>query len=224
MLINKTSMENINTFSNRYPLIGPTMWTLSLQYYLTQIMVAHAWPIPYSALQNTISDLGNTACGMYAGRFVCSPLHDYMNASFIALGLFMMAGSLLIYQEFRETKGSLVGFSLMALAGFGTILVGVFPENTISSLHALGAFLPFLFGNIALLILGLTLDIPRWLRIYTLASGVVALTGFVLFSTHNYLGLGIGGMERITAYPQTMWLTVFGLYISRNHFRLSNNT
>src|SRR4051812_21773515 len=117
----------VAAFNDKYPMIGPLVWVLSAQYFLIQIIVASAWSLAYSWKFNVISDLGNTACGQYAGRYVCSPDHALMNASFILLGITMAAGSLLIYQEFKESRASLVGFSLMALAGFGTMLVGLFP-------------------------------------------------------------------------------------------------
>lgn len=192
---------------------------LSIQYYLIQIQTALAWPKPYSWLHNTISDLGNTGCGNYAGRFVCSPLHELMNSSFITLGFTMALGSLLIYQEFKQSRASLIGFSFMAIAGLGTILVGLYPENTLSSLHALGAALPFFVGNVGILVLGINLDLPWRLRLYTLSSGGVALAALLFFSRQQYLGLGVGGMERLVAYPQTLWLIAFGIYISHNHLR-----
>jgi hypothetical membrane protein len=192
--------RKIKTFTDRYPLVGPTIWILSVQYYLIQIIVARAWQVPYSALHNTISDLGNTACGNYGAQFICSPLHSLMNASFITLGLTMMAGSPLIYQEFKESRANLTGFGSMALAGFGTVLVGLFPENTVSALHSLGAFLPFLVGNLGIVVLGFSLDIPKPLRLYTLATGIIALIALAFFTTNHYLGLGIGGMER---HPET---------------------
>jgi hypothetical membrane protein len=216
----------VKTFTDRYPIIGPAMWMLSIQYYLTQIVVAASWKVHYSLAHNTISDLGNTSCGLYGGRFVCSPLHGLMNASFITLGIFMATGSLLVYQEFKERIGTLVGFSFMAIAGIGTLLVGTFPENTINILHFTGALLPFFVGNVGIVILGFTLDIPKPLRLYTLVSGFIALISLIFFVTHTYLGIGTGGMERLTAYPQTMWLIVFGIYISKNHImkRLNNHS
>lgn len=209
----------IKTFTDRYPLIGPSFWILSVQYFVTQLVVAHAWSRPYSLTQNTISDLGNSVCGPYGSRFVCSPLHNWMNASFIVLGLFMIVGSTLIYHEFHRSWGSAVGFGCMAVAGIGTVLVGLFPENTISSLHIIGAALPFLVGNIGLVVLGTALSLPRLLRYYTILSGAIALFALALLLTNNYLGIGLGGMERITAYPQTVWLIVFGIYMSSNHSR-----
>lgn len=191
----------------------------SIQYFITMAVVGMAWATHYSILNNTISDLGNTACGVYSGRYVCSPLHAWMNASFIILGLTMAIGSILIYHEFRRTLASAVGFGCMALAGIGTIVVGLFAENTLSSLHEFGAALPFVVGNLALIILGLALDMPKLLRFYTLASGFISLTAFGFFITHHYLGLGIGGMERLVANLQTIWLIVFGIYMSKSHFR-----
>jgi hypothetical membrane protein len=209
--------RRMRIFVDRYPLVGPALWILSIQYFIVQLIVASQWTSPaYSLAINTISDLGNTVCGPYGGRYVCSPLNPLMNASFIILGLTMFQGAALIYYEFRRNVGSLIGFSFMALAGFGTLIVGLFPENTISQLHFLGALLPFLIGNIGIVILGISLNTPKWLRIFSVIAGSVSVIALGFFITHTYLGLGIGGMERIVAYPQTVWLIVFGLYISKN--------
>lgn len=213
----------IRTFTDKYPFVGPIFWMVSIQYYIIQVVVATAWMVHYSLTQNTISDLGNTACGSYGGRFVCSPLHSLMNASFITLGFTMIFGATLIYQEFKETRGSLTGFVFMSAAGLGTLIVGLFPENSINILHIMGAALPFLVGNIGLVILGSVLDMPRSVRTYTLISGVISLIALIFFIFHIYFGLGIGGTERLVAYPQTMWLIVFGIYISSNHIKSQNN-
>jgi len=210
--------KKVATFTDKYPYVGPIIWILCVQYYIAQVVVAAAWTNPFSLSANVISDLGNSACGLYSGRLVCSPFHGLMNASFILLGLTMAVGSLLIYQEFKETTSSRLGFTGMAVAGVGAILVGLFPENTIAALHYGGASLTFLIGNLAIVLLGNVLELPKALKVYTILSGLVALIALVLFTGGIYLGLGAGGMERLTAYPQTTWLIVFGLYISRNHF------
>jgi hypothetical membrane protein len=210
--------KKIKVFTDKYPLIGPTFWIISAQYFIVQLIVALGWPIHYSFSKDAISDLGNTICGMYGPRYVCSPFYSWMNISFIVLGATMIAGSTLIYQEFRKNNANKLAFWLMAFAGFGTILVGVFPENTIGYFHSVGALLPFLFGNIALLIFGFSLGLSGKFKIYTIASSLVALIALPLFLTHNYLGLGLGGMERLVAHPQTVWLTAFGFYMSKDRF------
>jgi len=207
--------KRVSTFRDQYPWLGPLLWISSIQQFIAMLVVAATWPTHYSFFNNTISDLGNTACSSYGGHYVCSPLHAWMNASFIVLGVTMAAGSALIYHEFKPRKLRALGFTLMAASGVGTSLVGLFPENTISSLHILGATLPFVFGNISLIVLGLWLEMPRSLRFYTILSGAVALTAAILFVTHHYLGIGIGGMEHLTANLQTIWLIVFGIYISK---------
>src|SRR5207237_1098313 len=125
-------------------------WFLSVQYFLFQFVVAHAWNLQYSLAHNTISDLGATVCGQFNGRYVCSPQHGLMNLSFVLLGVTMFLGAGLIYHEFKKTKLSAIGFAAMGLAGFGTLIVGLSPENVNGMLHILGAFLPFLIGNIGL--------------------------------------------------------------------------
>jgi hypothetical membrane protein len=205
-------------FIDRYPLIGPTFWIVSVQYVFSQLYVAAGWINPsYSWANNAISDLGNTACGIYSNRIVCSPRHYIMNTSFIVLGATMIAGSLLIYREFHNNRFSFVSFIGMGLAGFGTILVGVFPENTVAPLHATGAVLALLIGNLAIVGIGVNLPIGRVLRLYTVLSGAIALLAFFLYVTNHNLGLGMGGMERLAGYPQTLWLIIFGLYMTRNH-------
>lgn len=195
--------------------LGPILWISSLQYFIIQIVVANASATPFSWQKNPISDLGNTACAEYSARFVCSPQHDLMNFSFLLLGLTMVFGSVLIAQQYSKKQRA--GFYLLMLAGFGTILVGMFPENTIAGVHTLGAALPFLFGNIALIILGLHLKLPRVLQVYTLASGLIALTALVFYLSHIYFGLSQGGVERLVAYPQTIWMIVFGVFLLRKN-------
>jgi hypothetical membrane protein len=189
---------------------GAFVWLSSLQYFVVQAIVAAAWELPYSWRLNAISDLGAVGCGPFDGRSVCSPLNGVMNASFILLGLAMAAGSLLLHRELRRSR---TGFSLMALAGIGAMLVGVFPEDTIYWAHIAAADVVFLLGNVALIVFGLTLSVPRWFSWYSIASGTAALVALVLFLTHHRFFLELGGMERLVAYPQTIWLIVFAVLV-----------
>ena len=43
--------------------------------------------------------------------------------------------------------------------------------------------------------------------------GTVALIALVLYATGIYLGLGVGGMERILVYPDILWALGFGGWI-----------
>ncbi len=211
-------MKRITAFARRYPLLGPLLWLASLQYLIVQPFVAAAWPVSYSWKNHFISDLGNTVCGTYSGLYVCSPLHSVMNLSFVVFGITIATGSVLLYAQFQRTKLSLFGFFLMFLAGLGTILVGLFPENTVASLHVFGAILGLGVGNIAIVVIGLALKtIHPLLRYYSIATGIICLLAFALFASDYYLGLGRGGIERVASYPFAVWMAVFGAYHLRRN-------
>ncbi len=202
--------------------LGASLWILSIQYFVTQFVVARAWKNSFSLTDNTISDLGNTACATYGKMYVCSPLHHWMNASFILLGIFQASGGLILCKRAINNKTKNLGFDFIVLAGIGTILVGIFPENTVIQLHMIGAALPFLIGNLGLILLGPNLKVPNILRVYTWVSGIISLVALLLLVTHNYLSIGNGGMERLTAYPQTIWLIVIGIYILCQNSQIDN--
>jgi hypothetical protein len=87
--------------TTRGPRAGAAVWTLAVQFFVAQAVVQSAWTAPYSLAENYISDLGNTSCGPYAysaevSRYVCSPWHAWMNASFVALGLTIVVGAALV--------------------------------------------------------------------------------------------------------------------------------
>ncbi|MBW4079370.1 MAG: DUF998 domain-containing protein [Acidobacteria bacterium] len=178
-------------------------------------MAALQWSPPYNVSRDTISDLGITTCGRFNARYVCSPLHQVMNLSFVLLGVTMVMACTLLQHLFSTVRSRWrnTGFILVGIGGFGVILVGIFPEDTIPFLHGIGAALPFLLGNIGVVVLGFSLPVLRGFRLFTLMSGFVALVAVAFYATGHFLGLGEGGIERVVAYPQTIWLIAFGVHL-----------
>ena len=217
--------NRVNSFTDTLPWLGPLLFILSTLYFLAQVAVAWVWVPPYSFANNTISDLGNTACHGTTYSNVCSPRWPLMDTAFVFLGLVMAVGSLFIYQEFNyadkkdpKRRAAFAGFSLLALGGIGAIMVGVFPENKVGIFHAVGAGIAIVAGNLGILILGLALiSIPEGLRTFMRLVSVLALIAAICFASSQFFGLGKGTMERVAAYPMTVWLIVFGMYISRTH-------
>ena len=201
-------------------LVGALLWISSLQYFIIQLIVISAWTVPHSWANNFISDLGNTECGDYAGLAVCSPLHPLMNLSFVIFGVTMAFGSVFLKRTFASSRFSRAAFILMMFSGIGTVMVGLFPENTVNSLHVVGAFLGLGIGNLSVLLLGISLNrIHVIMRTYTIVSAMMSLGAFALFSLEVHLGLGRGGMERLISYPFTIWMVTFGLYALLSHSR-----
>lgn len=200
-------------YSGRHPRLGPVLYLSSIQFFVVQVIVAWQWSPPYSVSRDTISDLGNTACGTWSGHFVCSPLHGLMNVSFVVLGMSMALGSALVARHFAGNRAAVVGLTAMAVSGMGVVVVGAFPENSVPAFHGLGAAVPFVAGNAALIVLASALRIPVFLRLYTFSSGALALLALVSYASSYDAGLGQGGIERVVAYPQVIWLVVAGLYL-----------
>ena len=201
--------------------LGAIAWISSAQFFVAQFVVQSAWTTPFSLTRNYISDLGNTACGPLpadSGMYVCSPWHAAMNASFIVIGVTVVLGAALIRNAFRHARLWWWGLALVALGGFGFVLVGLFPENVNFPPHRLGATLQFVCGNLGQVVIGASLLGSRpWQRWggYSITSGVVGLLATTLFASGHYLGMGIGGMERLAAYPLPLWTIVMGIVLWR---------
>ena len=195
---------------------GAILWASSIQFFIAQVIVAIGWTTSYSLATRYISDLGNTACAPYpAGSFtyVCSPWHVGMNASFALLGVTMCAGAVLIAETFRAGVLRATGLGLIAVAGIGVFLVGLFPENENIAAHTLGAGLNFVCGNLGMVVLGVAGVEPRVRRGFDLLTASLGLSGLLgtwLFVSGLFLGIGQGGMERVAAYPLTVWLILAG--------------
>ena len=217
--MNNRSSSTPSTNSTRTIWRGALIWTLAIQFFIAQAIVQAAWTTPFSLSANYISDLGNTSCGPYpidSNMYVCSPWHAWMNASFIVQGVIILAGIALISGAFPAGRARTIGMALLALAGPGSILVGLFPENVNITPHTIGAAAHFVSGNLGIAVLGTALAATRRrLALFSLASGLVGLLATALFISGNYLSLGIGGMERVAAYPLPLWLIVAGAVMLR---------
>ncbi len=222
--------RRVGKLHNDFPFLGPVVFISSALYFYVQIFVAWVFNpshMAYNLVSNTISDLGNTACGPYGTQYVCSPRHLYMNVAFIFLGIVMGGGSMLLYHEFEDRGGAeqnaaFIGFLFMGVGGIGAVLVGVFPENTNATMHKIGAALAIGLGNLGIFVLGAVLSgLPEAMRRYMLVFSTISLTAMALFALHKYFGIGAGTMERIAAYPESIWLITFGLYVWRFRPRAS---
>jgi hypothetical membrane protein len=206
--------------------MGPAIVVLSSWYFAAQVLAAWVFRPQYSFVSNQISDLGNTACPPPHSN-ICSPQYVVMDASIAILGLAMIVGAILIFSEFsfsqhrRERAAALAGFVCMALGGLGAILVACVPENVNTAhLHTVGTAMAIGFGQLAILILGLVLrEIPDWLREFMIVTSLFVLLAGISIAGKHQFGIGGGALERLAQYPESVWLILFGFYISRNHYR-----
>jgi hypothetical membrane protein len=195
--------------------VGGAAWVLTALYFIGQIVAQAAWTTSYSLLDNRVSHLGSTACGRtVANTLICSPLHAVMNLTFVLTGVLILVGLFLTRSIWPRRRLTAWGLVLLGVAGAGTILVGLSPENVNVMLHVIGA-LNIPAGNVAMILLGLAIwRDRREMAGFSVVAGVVGLLGmlagpFLVILT----GHGGGLAERIALYPLIVWLIVCGLAI-----------
>ncbi|WP_168714293.1 DUF998 domain-containing protein [Streptomyces sp. A1136] len=189
-----------------------------VQFFVIHGIAESAWARPYSRARNNISDLGNAHCALLSEpepRYVCSPAHGLMNASFVTLGALLVVGVAMTRGAlWRRGPGAAAVKLLLAGAGAGFVLAGLAPADVDENQHVIGALLIMGTGNIGLLLAGFglasTISGPwRWA---TVLLGSTAITAFGLFLSGHYLDLGMGGMERVAAFPLLAWALAIGVH------------
>ncbi len=99
---------------------------------------------------------------------------------------------------------------LLGLAGLGAILVGLIPE-TQGLPHAIAAGMVFLCGGFCA-ITGYNVFRGPFSLLSPL-FGVISLVAAILFASQLFIGLGVGGMERMITYPLIIWALGAGAYL-----------
>jgi hypothetical membrane protein len=196
--------NNFSIMPNYSKIAGTLLFIGGIQFVIA-LFIAEALYPSYSIANNYISDLG--VWGTSSA--------NVFNPSVMLFGATVLASAYFIQKHFKRRTFSV----LVAIAGAGTLGVGIFPENTfvvngIPVLHSLSALLAFVVGGInAVAIFKITKGPFRYLSVIL---GVVALSSVVLFiATHGSggLGVGAGGMERLMTYPTVLGLIGLGGYL-----------
>ncbi|MGV8854819.1 MAG: DUF998 domain-containing protein [Devosia sp.] len=206
--------------------LGALCWLLTVEFFVAQFVAQAGWP-GYSMLSNDISLLGATTCGTFLNPApngimpVCSPLALVFNLGMVLNGILVVLGVWLTRDFWPATRLRIAALWLLALGGDGTMLAGLFPLDTVPALHVFGAALALglaCFGFIAMA--AVVWHSHRRFALYSLATGVLALLGFILYVSGIYLG-GRGTVERLAAWPQTLWYMITGALMLRGYFRPS---
>jgi hypothetical membrane protein len=185
-------------------LAGSLAWVLTLQFFVVEA-VAIARFGGYSRVDQAISDLGTGF----------SPAAGLMNASFIAQAVLIVAGAVLLYPALVGLGGRLA-LVLLAAAGAGVLLVGLFPSDSGGGTHTVGAILYLLGSGLGLIALAYGVR-PRSEAVGTVLAllGLVGTIGTVFFGTGVTALLGYGGMERVGAYVLPIGLAVAAVLLFR---------
>jgi len=183
--------------SSRAAQIGAVALLLRPTYIATEFITGAATTGGYSFVSDSISKLGEVGCT----EGYCSPRHEVMNGSFMAYGVLMAGGALLL----AKPLGPWVT-GLLVVSGVSSYATGLAPLDQDAMLHTIAATPLFIAQPLALLLLGHRLreDRPRLARAL-LATGLVtvaAAVGFILSGDQR----AAGALERLA-----LWPVLFGL-------------
>jgi hypothetical membrane protein len=193
-------------------IVGAVLWMCCLQYFAGEAIAILGVRGPYSLRMNFISDLGAVDCVANS----CSSRHALMNASFLLQGCLILGGALLTRSSFPKGWQWTAAIGLIGASGLGVFVVGLAPEDVAPGWHYLGAAENFLFCNAGAALLGAALlRMPghRLAGALALLAGLVGLAGLACIAIDADLGLGPGGIERVTAYPFPIWISCMGAWL-----------
>jgi hypothetical membrane protein len=188
--------------TNYYKAAGIILMTACLQFLLAVNISESQYPF-YSTSQNTLSDLGALA-GSSATIF---------NLSVIILGIM---GLVVVYLVLKSGGCRLFSSSL-AISSLAAVGVGLFPTYT-GTPHMFFSGVVFFFGTLAVIFsYRLGLNVPM-----VALSLVLGLISLLTIFSFLWLGmasplvelLGVGGAERLVAYPVLFYLIGLGGYLT----------
>lgn len=191
-----------------YKFAGTVLIIGAIQFFLA-ITLAEALFPGYSVSKNSLSYLGGSVP-------IVEPSAMIFNASVVLFGLL---GILAVYLILRS-GGCRLFSSCLLISSLGAIGVGLLPEYT-GSIHLFFAFTTFLFGSLATIFsYRLGLNIP--MVIISMVLGILSLAVIIILfvfgptSATNPLVayLGVGGNERIIAYPIILYFIALGGYLT----------
>lgn len=200
--------------------IGALCWILTAHVVGVELVVASAWRSRYDFSVYYISDLAATTCSSvrypdHVYRWVCSPLHPLMNASFIVVGVLVITGLVLTHQFWPRGPLATVGIALVTIAASGVMALGFVPESVNNHAHVLIGMAEFPAHSLGMILLGLAFwrgrRGRRGLAVYSVLCGVVGLVATMFYFDGDDLSVGIGTIERMAVDPFLVWVVGVGV-------------
>jgi hypothetical membrane protein len=175
--------------------VAGVIFFIAASQFILGLMVAEALYPGYSISTNYISDLG------------VGPSSTVFNVSIFIVGLLAIIGTYFLHRALHFTAVTI----LLAIAALAAMNVGIFTENS-EPMHTIASVFVFLFSGLSTIFSYKFTKYP--FNIIVILLGVTSLSALILFIGNIYLGLGVGGMERMIVYPILIWMIGFGGFLS----------
>ena len=211
----------MNTVAKRVR-AGALMLAIQPLYILAELLTAAVVTVPYSLLNNTISDLGATTCTTIAYTvgpvIVCSPWHLLINGAFIVFGASLVLGVYFVREWFQPSRIGTTAVVLWIVSGLSSIGTGLTPLDQALEIHVLVSFPVFVAQPLALILSGFVLRKRRGLASWAFIAGAVSVVATIIFLGILPAGASFGGLlERLALWPGYIWLLGLGIAILREN-------
>jgi hypothetical membrane protein len=160
------------------------------------IIVAEALYPGYNTSTQTISALG------------VGPSAIVFNSAIFITGILGLMSTYFIQRIFNKLHFTV----LLAITHIGVIGVSLFTEAPTSmALHSFFSVVTYIFGGLSAIVSFIVQKSP--LSLFSVCLGGVSLLAMGFLVAGQYLGLGLGGIERLVAYPLLLWIVAFGSHL-----------
>lgn len=154
----------------------------------------------YNLGTNALSDMG--AIG--------SPTFLLWNGQLLVTGILSFIGVVIFLRSSALPIPNIrTAWVLYVLPPLGSIIVSLFPENSILAIHAVGAFMVFIFGGLGSIYAYRFTKSP--FRYLSVLLGAVSLLAISLFGIPSVVGFGVA--ERLVVYSFNIWTICFAGYL-----------
>ena len=180
--------------------VAGTLFFIAVTQFVLGLIVSEALYSGYSISDNYISDLG------------VGPSSMIFNSSVFLLGLLLIIGTYFLQRAFKAFEVLKV---LLVLTAIGAMGVGIFTED-FPAIHSVVSLIAFLFGGLSAIFSVICSYVHKFelvkmpFSVISVMLGAITLGALALCVSKIYLGLGVGGMERMIVYPIVMWGAGFG--------------
>ena len=192
---------------SRVALLGALVLLLRPTYVAAEVATAAATTGGYSFVADSVSRLGEVGCT----AAYCSPRHEVMNGAFMAYGVALTVGALLLAKHLGPWVTG-----LLVVSGLSSYATGLAPLDQDATLHALAAAPLFVAQPLALLLLGRRVrgKRPR-LGTALLVTGALTATAAVGFVVSGE-GRAGGALERAALWPVLLGLAAYAWDVARH--------
>jgi len=182
--------------------VAGALFFIAVTQFVLGLVVSEALYPGYSIYRNYISDLG------------VGPSSMIFNSSVFLMGLLLIIGAYFLQRAFNFQVLTV----MLVLTAVGAMGVGVFTED-FGTIHTVVSLITFLFSGLSAIFSVVCSYVHKFSLVKMPFSAISVILGLItlgalgLFVGKIYLGLGVGGMERMIAYPILMWGAGFGGYL-----------